>query len=697
MADVLREVLDSDEDREDLSSDDSFDNNIQSISDVSCIEDEDSSVMRVTQHVDSESGTNSSVVSSSVTSVTDSFGRSSSSAVSLLSVLKAPKASDLSRKHSVLRNPPRGKKKCRGNSTNDPTNIKPTQRIREYPNEPFTVSNSKLFCNGCREELCIKKSSVKNHIASAKHKKGIERLKEKTAKEKDIAESLKLYNSVEHLRGETLPEAQQVYRVKVLKTFLQAGVPLAKLDVFKEILEENGYRLCTQRYLFDLIPFVLNEEVAQIKSEMNGKFVGVVFDGTTHTCEALAIVIRFVSDSWIIEQRLIGIQLLAKSLSGEEIAREVISLLSTKFGIGPNHLISAMRDRASANNVAMRTLKVVYPNVLDVGCFSHTLDLVGNYFKLPNLTEFLNSWLLLFSHSVKCKFLWQEQTGKTMATYSHTRWWSKWEILSQILVQFGDVKPFLQRNTDIGPSTRPKLLAFFEDSQKLNHLKIELAAVVDWGEVFVKATYNLEGDGPLALTCYETIQEVISAVQVGNIPNVQAIAKSISSSSAVQQQLVAHAKNCAEPALNYFKQQLTSSLKVPLAAFKASRLFNPNTVKFLNPDASSVDTLSVIPFFNQEEITALKRELPSYLAKIEAIDNDDSSDVDCLKFWKSSESTLPQWAAAVKKILIVQPSSAAVERVFSMLNNAFKDKQQNSLQDYIEVSTMLRYNNRKNK
>ena len=89
--------------------------------------------------------------------------------------------------------------------------------------------------------------------------------------------------------------------------------------------------------------------------------------------------------------------------------------------------------------------------------------------------------------------------------------------------------------------------------------------------------------------------------------------------------------------------------------------------------------------------------MPSYLAKIEAIDNDDSSDVDCLKFWKSSESTLPQWAAAVKKILIVQPSSAAVERVFSMLNNAFKDKQQNSLQDYIEVSTMLRYNNRKNK
>jgi len=73
-------------------------------------------------------------------------------------------------------------------------------------------------------------------------------------------------------------------------------------------------------------------------------------------------------------------------------------------------------------------------------------------------------------------------------------------------------------------------------------------------------------------------------------------------------------------ALHYFKQQLTSSLKTPLAAFQASRLFNPNTVKLLNPDASSVDAaLFAIPFFNQEEITALKKELPSYLAKIDTI------------------------------------------------------------------------------
>ena len=86
--------------------------------------------------------------------------------------------------------------------------------------------------------------------------------------------------------------------------------------------------------------------------------------------------------------------------------------------------------------------------------------------------------------------------------------------------------------------------------------------------MFVTATYNLEDDSPL--TCYETIKEVKSAIQVGNIPNVQMIAKSISPSSAVQQQLIANAKCCVEPALNYFKQQLASSLKAPLAPFKVS-------------------------------------------------------------------------------------------------------------------------------
>ena len=69
------------------------------------------------------------------------------------------------------------------------------------------------------------------------------------------------------------------------------------------------------------------------------------------------------------------------------------------------------------------------------------------------------------------------------------------------------------QHTDIGPQTRPKLLAYFDDPQKIRHVKLELAAVVDYGEPFVKATYNLEGDGLVALSCYSTVQEIVAFIE----------------------------------------------------------------------------------------------------------------------------------------------------------------------------------------
>ena len=42
---------------------------------------------------------------------------------------------------------------------------------------------------------------------------------------------------------------------------------------------------------------------------------------------------------------------------------------------------------------------------------------------------------------------------------------------------------------------------------------VELAVTVDAGMPSVQATYNLEGDGPLALTCYETISALYAAAR----------------------------------------------------------------------------------------------------------------------------------------------------------------------------------------
>lgn len=94
---------------------------------------------------------------------------SCTSAVSLLNRLRSLGPSELSRKRKYASNSPTGTQRSRGGTSNcesEPKSIKPEQHIREYPNEPL---NNALYCRGCREELCMKSSSIKSHCHSAKH------------------------------------------------------------------------------------------------------------------------------------------------------------------------------------------------------------------------------------------------------------------------------------------------------------------------------------------------------------------------------------------------------------------------------------------------------------------------------------------------------------------------------------------------
>ena len=70
--------------------------------------------------------------------------------VSLLSRLKSPTASDLGRKRKIASNPPKGKRRSRGATGNEPKNIYPHQRVKEFSGEPLKVNhNKKLFCCAC--------------------------------------------------------------------------------------------------------------------------------------------------------------------------------------------------------------------------------------------------------------------------------------------------------------------------------------------------------------------------------------------------------------------------------------------------------------------------------------------------------------------------------------------------------------------
>ena len=63
-------------------------------------------------------------------------------------------------------------------------------------------------------------------------------------------------------------------------------------------------------------------------------------------------------------------------------------------------------------------------------------------------------------------------------------------------------------------------------------------------------------------------------------------------------------------------------------------------------------------------------------------------------WWKDNSNDMLHWAEAAQKVFLLQPTSAVAERVFSIMNNSFNDKQTNALEDYIEASVMLQFNKR---
>ena len=93
-------------------------------------------------------------------------------------------------------------------------------------------------------------------------------------------------------------------------------------------------------------------------------------------------------------------------------------------------------------------------------------------------------------------------------------------------------------------------------------------------------------------------------------------------------------------------------------------MFSPHKAYTMKSDDKMVDSLQVFPF--------LVRLIP--LLKLNA-------------------GELPYWSSAAQKVLVLQPSSAATERVFSHLKALFNDQQDHILQDCIEMSLMLQYNN----
>ena len=101
----------------------------------------------------------------------------------------------------------------------------------------------------------------------------------------------------------------------------------------------------------------------------------------------MVIVVRFI-DQWSVQQRLVKLEVLARSLNAEQLAQRLIQCLAVEYGIKPNHLLAAMKDGAAVNGTGLRQVGFYFTNIFNVTCFSHTIDNVGTHFEFSVLDKF---------------------------------------------------------------------------------------------------------------------------------------------------------------------------------------------------------------------------------------------------------------------------------------------------------------------
>ena len=256
--------------------------------------------------------------------------RSSLSAVSSNSpgcafdIMLRASQSKLSRERKVSSNLPGGSRK-KGRSKCDPSkkNVSPEFRVKEFPNHSLVVHSGELFCNCCTVELSRKKSTVSNHIKSVGHAEKLKAYIAKTTASQVYAEKLlKRVITPEIVR----PVNTDVYmqRVRVTRVLASEGIALEKMrkddNEFRLLLEEGSKCTLPMSQLAELIPTILEEEITRIREELlEASDVSITLDCTSEVAEIFSMIVRFVSRSKVIKQRLVSFKLLEKSLTGEQI------------------------------------------------------------------------------------------------------------------------------------------------------------------------------------------------------------------------------------------------------------------------------------------------------------------------------------------------------------------------------------------
>ncbi|CAN0189541.1 unnamed protein product, partial [Ectocarpus sp. 8 AP-2014] len=511
--------------------------------------------------------------------------------------------------------------------------------------------------------------------------------------------------------GDTLSDEDKLTQIKAVKGCLAAGIPLNAMDnpIFRAFLSHCKADLPHRAHLAKYVPFILAEERKTLQDDIGNRPYAICFDATPWLAECFGLGVRFIDSSGKPVQRVLHLSMLKKSMTGADIAGEVNRIVTHQFRLDPNNCRAVIGDSCAANRLAIDSLLLVFRFAVVIPCFSHTFNNIGKQLVCDEIDVFLGKLHTLLSHSAFAKDLFRKEVGVRPPETPGRRWGSSFERDEVIAVNWPGVGKFVEKY-ESQDDTKSKAVKFMRDDlAKLRDdgkaqslvFQLQLALTVDVGRIITSATIFLEGDMPLVLRNKLELPDHGIFTEDVPLPNVAAlVAKEIAQGNdmgATADLIQSERQDMLDALRRYAHERIGSHSEAKLAEtmklFKAAKLTDFTYMKTHKYSNDKIRSLSLFPFVDDDMMDGLLKEKNDFY--VAATDTD--TDYDNMTFWSDNKRILPTWHELVLGIVLLQPSSAFMERVFSILRCCFSERQESVYSDRICASALLKYNRGKGK
>lgn len=582
----------------------------------------------------------------------------------------------------------------------------------------LVADGTMLHCNLCGKSFGTRANVWKYHLDGKKHQK-------KLAERKSTV-------SISEALNQKSEKTENAHRLRVAEAFFEAGIELSKCKgKLKELLEEKrpvrlsvGDASNLSRQVIGPLTQRQNDE--DVSAALAGDSLGsFIFDGYSRKDEHAAVVLRTCTLGFDISERLISCKMYQKGLTGKQWLRVVDEERRRLSSPGREfRLVFTVADGHPSNGLVGEALSNQLENYFHSFCHSHSLAKVGVNCNAPLVDQFVTLSGAIFKNSPGARAVFARIAGEEVKRKHKVRWFSTTAVVLQALEKsecWSQIVEVLEQE-NLCKESVPKFKKLLNENQaKHSDLWLEMAGVYDATMTFYKATTFFEGTSFLApfvwrfiRTLRQFAEKVFSTVEAGTVlPNASAIIRSIPQ-HLNPRPFWGKVRQTVDPGLQYFlshfvrfeKDSKARQFRKADELFGFARLFHPIYGRdWVNGRERGVPALNLRDVLARETVAEVLGILGRDFAKELTVDfarfvtcleqkvdpGKKYTPDEVLEWWRANGRDTGSWAAVARLFVLLQPSSASVERVFSMLRATVSEQQERMLEDQQELRIRMRF------